>query len=69
MRPDRFPKCFAQSVQEIEDEGLFDLNLLLGALQQDGCGGSGPEAVNIQARNRNQKEAEKNEWPHVGRPL
>jgi len=63
VRPNRFAECFSQAVQEIEDEGFLDLDLLLGTLQRANAEelGAGREEP---AGQRRELEHEENGWPH-----
>ena len=63
LRSDGFAESFSEPMQEIENEGLFDLNFLMGAFQCSNplplvVGGKDPPG------HRRQKQSEKKSRPH-----
>ena len=66
VRPDRFPKRFAESVQEIENQRLFDLDFLFRPLEHVDAARERPHAQGPPDQRR-YEQREKENWPH-GKP-
>jgi len=62
-RPDRFAKCFPETVQEIEDQGLFDLHFLVRTFESANASSLSQQRVNPNAQTCDE-QPEKNSWPH-----
>ena len=66
VRLDRFTEGFPQPVQEIEDEGFFDLDLFLRPLESMNFA-SLPKGGESPTQNRKGQGREEKAWPHDGR--
>ena len=62
-RPDCFAESFAKSMQEIENQGLLDLNLFLRTFQPANAPSLPQQSVNPQTETGDQ-QPEENRWPH-----